>query len=158
MATVVKRAIRATPHRTSSAAWRLMTELITPDASSTARRELTKVDAVLGQLIASESFVDEPIVVHGGGTRVRLYCLYNDAAVEGDDADERALTSCPTEGDDWAMSVPCSEDDFVWVTKELAKHGRRVTARRAGEDVAEEAGEEAATQSASINIEDFLKS
>ena len=158
MATIVKRTIRATPHRTSSAAWRLMKELVAPDASSSARRELTKVDAVLGQLIASESFFDEPVVVHGGGPRVRLYCLYNDAAVEGDDADERGLTSCPTEGDGWAMSVPCGEDDFVWVTKDLAKHGRRVTARRAGEPVAEEKGEEVATQSASINLEEFLKS
>ena len=63
----------------------------------------------------------------GGGPWVRLYCLYNDASVEGDDADERALTTCPTEGD-WAMSVPCAEEDVAWVTKELAKHGRRVTA------------------------------
>ena len=158
MATVVKRNIRATPHRTSSAVWRLMAELLAPDVSSAAHRELTKVDAVLGQLIASESFVDEPIVVHGGGPRVRLYCLYNDSAVEGDDADERGLTTCPTEGEVWAMSVPCSEDDFAWVTKELAKHGQRVTARRSGEAVAEESGEEAAAQSASINIEAFLKS
>lgn len=156
MATVVKRTIRATPHRTASAAWRLITELLAPDASSAARGELNKASGVLGQLICSESFTEEPIVIHGGGPRVRLYCIYNDAAVEGDDADERALTTTPTEGD-WAMSVPCSDDDFDWVTKELGKHGKRFSARRLGEEVADER-DQAATQSASINVEAFLKS
>jgi hypothetical protein len=133
-----------------------MTELLAPEASSNARAELNKVSGVLGQLICSESFTDEPIVVHGGGPRVRLYCIYNDAAVEGDDADERALTTAPTEGD-WAMSVPCSDEDFDWVTKELAKQGKRVTARRLGEEVADEREKESG-RSANIDIEAFLKS
>lgn len=134
-----------------------MTELLAPDATSTARGELNKVSGVLGQLVSSESFSAEPLVVYGGGARVRLYCLYNDASVEGDDANERALTTCPTEGD-WAMSVPCSEEDFVWVTKELAKHGRRVTVRRAGEEVGSNQDEEAAASAGTVNIEAFLKS
>lgn len=133
-----------------------MTELLAPDTSSTARSEFVKVNGVLGQLIASESFLDDPIVVYGGGPRVRVCCLYNEAAVEGDDADERALTTCPTDGD-WAMSVPCSDDDYDWVTKELAKQSKRITARRIGEPVEEEAGESAAARSATVNIEAFLR-
>lgn len=157
MATLVRRTIRATPHRTASQAWRLMTELLAPEASSAARIELAGVAGVLGQLIASESFLGDPIVVHGGGPRVRLYCLYNDAAIEGDDADERALTIDPTDGN-WAMSVPCDDADIDWVTKELAKHGSRFTARRCGEPLTEDQCAEQTVRSASINVEAFLRS
>src|SRR5581483_1508228 len=118
--------------------------------------ELNKLNGVLGQLICSESFVNEPIVVHGGGPRVRMYCVYNDEAVEGDDADERTLTASPT-GDGWSISVPCSDEDFDWVAKELGKIGQRATARRFGEEIADES-EEKSSASANIDMEAFLKS
>jgi hypothetical protein len=35
-------------------------------------------------LIAAEAMRDSPIVVHGVGPRLRVYCLYDDEAILGE--------------------------------------------------------------------------
>ena len=105
MATVIKRQIRVTPHRTATDAWELISTLLAPDEQSSVRAELRKVAGVVGQAIASESPKDSPLVVRGKGPRIRFYCLYDDDAISGEDANENGLSVVPT-GGDWKVSIP----------------------------------------------------
>lgn len=132
--TVVARRIVATPGRSASEVWALIASLLAPDESSDAKRELESVSGIAGNLIADEAFEHAAGVVYGSGPRVRLYCLYGDAAISGDSANESALAFNPTEGD-WRMSLPCPAEDLDWVRDALKNKSSRVTARDMDEDV-----------------------
>jgi hypothetical protein len=156
--TVVARRIRATPERGASDAWQVVVDLIAPK-DGTARRELLGIEGIASSIISTESPKDAPMVVRGKGPRVRLYCLYDDDAISGDDANEAALAECPTEGD-WSMSLPADADDVAWVKEALGKKSVRITVRDKGEAV--EDGEDRSGKGdatgAAINMEAFLRS
>lgn len=156
MSTVARR-IRATPQRAASDAWQVIVDLIAPK-DGPARRELIGVEGIASSLITTESPKDAPMVVRGKGPRVRLYCLYDDEAVSGDDANEGALAECPTDGD-WVMSLPADADDVAWVREALAKKSERVKVRDKSEafDDGEEPAKKSATGEAAINMEAFLR-
>lgn len=154
----ISRRVRATPERGASDAWGVIVDLIAPDAGE-ARRELLSVEGIASSIISTESPKEAAMVVRGKGPRVRIYCLYGDDAVSGDDANENSLAQCPTE-DDWEMSLPCEADDKSWLEEALAKKSKRITVReksetfKAEEDEAEKA---AASSQAAINLEAFLR-
>lgn len=156
MSTVARR-IRATPERAASDAWQVIVDLIAPNDGQ-ARRELISVEGIASSLISTESPKDAPMVVSGKGPRVRLYCLYDDDAVSGDDANEAALAECPTDGD-WEMSLPADADDVAWVRDALARKSARVKVRDKSDafNDAEEKSEQAAADVAAINMEAFLR-
>jgi hypothetical protein len=157
MATVIKRQFRATPHRTASEAWQTMTNLIAPDKKSSARTELSLVAGVLEQIIASEAIKDSPIIVFGSGPRLRLYCLYDEDAITGEDANENSLPFIATEGD-WQISVPCLAEDLKWAQPELKKHSKRISAREIGEPV-DESNEETSSGAGNVTVNEtaFLR-
>ena len=132
--TVVARRIVATPERSAFEAWAVIANLLAPEAISDARKELQSVAGIASNLIADEALADVPAVVFGSGPRVRVYCLYGDEAISGDNASETALAFNPTEGD-WQMSLPCPADDLEWVREALKKKSNRITARQIGDDV-----------------------
>lgn len=132
-ATVIVRRIAANPTRTASEVWNTITDLLAPQDSS-ARSELEKVGSLAMSLVAAEAMRESPIVVYGVGPRLRIYCLYDDAAILGEDASEDALTWCPTDGD-WAMSLPCPSEDLSWIEPALARLSSRVTVRDLSEAV-----------------------
>ncbi|HMO87454.1 MAG TPA: hypothetical protein PKC18_21285 [Lacipirellulaceae bacterium] len=154
---VIARRVRATPERGAVDAWQVIVELIAPDEGD-ARRELLSIEGIAASTISTESPKDAPMVVRGKGPRVRIYCLFNDEAVSGDDANESALAQCPTEGE-WSMSLPADSDDVAWVRDALAKKSKRVTVRDKSEDMSDDedgAAERTATE-AGINMEAFLR-
>jgi hypothetical protein len=154
---VVARRIRATPERGASDAWQVIVDLIAPKDGA-ARRELLGVEGIASSIISTESPKDAAMVVRGKGPRVRMYCLYDDEAISGDDANEAALADCPTD-EDWIMSLPADADDVAWVKDALAKKSVRVTVREKSEafDDSEEQSEQASTTEAAINMEAFLR-
>lgn len=155
MSTVARR-IRATPERPASDAWQVIVDLIAPN-DGPSRRELLGVEGIASSLISTESPKDAPMVVQGKGPRVRLYCLYDDEAVSGDEANEAKLTDCPTNGE-WVMSLPADADDVAWVKDALAKKSTRVTVREKSEAVDDgEDKKQSATAEAAINMEAFLR-
>ena len=87
-----------------------------------------------------------------------MYCLYSDEAISGDDANESALASCPTDGD-WLMSLPAEDDDVAWVKEALAKKSTRVIVREKSEafDDPEENSSTANVTEVDINMEAFLR-
>ena len=155
--TVVARRIRATPERGASDAWEMIVDLIAPKDGA-ARRELLSIEGIASSIISTESPKDAAIVVRGKGPRVRMYCLYDDEAISGDDANETALADCPTDGG-WVMSLPADAEDVAWVKDALAKKSVRVTVREKSEpfDDGDEQSKQASTTEASINMEAFLK-
>jgi hypothetical protein len=96
---------------------------------------------------------------YAAGPRVRIYCLYNDDAVEGDDANETALSFDPTDGD-WHMSLPCPAEDLSWVSNALKGKCKRVTARDMEtvlDSDEEESSKKGATET-TVDLEAFFKS
>lgn len=155
--TVVSRRVVSTPARSASASWDVIVQLITTPGSP-AREELQRIEGIASCIIAEESLKADPCVVFGSGPRVRIYCLYNEDAIAGEEANEATLTFTPTEGD-WHMSLPCAADDLEWVKKALGERSTHVTAREAGTAVDEEASNAPASSTgAVIDREAFLRS
>jgi hypothetical protein len=157
MSTVVSRTIRSTPFRSSSATWTVITELLLQGRSGAARAELHAVAGIAASLITDQAPKDAPIVVTCDGPRTRIYCLYDDEAVEGSDASEDTIGFDPL-GGDWAISLPCPKDDLDWVTKALAVHSTRITAREPDAVIAADAATKSAAQSFTLDPKGFLGS
>jgi hypothetical protein len=157
MATILKRQVRANPHRTASEVWQFITNLIAPDSNSPSREELRRVGGIAALVIASEAPKDSPIVVHGTGPRLRVYCLYDEDAISGDGANENTLPFSAAE-DDWHLSLPCSAEDLKWVQQELKKRSARVTAREIGDRVDEEPEATDERSAPQIDLKAFLRS
>lgn len=128
MSTISSRTFRSTPQRTALQTWTAIVDLLTHGKTGAARTELLSVAGVAASLIADQAPKDVAIVITCDGPRTRVYCLYDDDAVEGSDANEDALGFDPLKGE-WRMSLPCPADDLGWVQCALKKHTNRITAR-----------------------------
>lgn len=153
--TTVARRIRATPERSAVETWTFIVKLISTSGSA-ARRELEAVTGVGACIIADEVPKQAPIVVAGSGPRVRLYCLYGEDAITGDDSNEADLASNPTDGD-WTMWLPTSSEDIKWVAAELAKHGKRIVGYDLLEEKPGDSSKEEDRSELKINVEEYKK-
>ena len=156
--TVVARRFVSIPERSASATWSAISQLLAPEPDSAAAAELRSIAGVAASIISREAMTS-PIVVWGAGPRVRIYCLYNNDAIEGDDANETALSFDPTDGD-WYMSLPCPAEDLSWVQNTLKSKSKRITARDM-ETALDGDEEESSRNSASetvVDLEAFFKS
>lgn len=159
MSTVVVRRVVATPARPAAEAWDVIKTLIA-GSIETDLAHLDEVGGIVISLIAAEAMRDSPLVVHGVGSRLRVYCLYDEDAIAADGASEGALTWQPTAGD-WHMSLPAPEEDLEWVHKALSARSARVTARdMADGDVQDDVMSERkkASTLGPIDLDSFLRS
>jgi hypothetical protein len=153
MSTIARR-IRATPERPATEAWGVIVGLIS-EPGSAARKDFDAVSGIAACLIADETPKESPIVVAGVGPRLRIYCLYDEDAVTGEDADETALSWNPTDGK-WKMWLPAAREDLDWVQRELAKHGSRIVAYELEKGEPEgAAARPEGRQAIAINVEAF---
>lgn len=157
MSTVASRIFRSTPQRDAAATWNAIVDLLTQGRDSAARTELLSVSGIAASLIADHAPKDAPIVVTCDGPRTRIYCLFDDDAIDGSDASEDALGFDPLKGD-WRLSLPCPVDDLAWVQKSLAQHSTRITAREPDAAIAADRDEKAAAQSLILDPRGFLGS
>jgi hypothetical protein len=134
VSTVASRTFASTPKRDAAATWAAIVDLLTQGRSGPARNELLAVSGVAASIIADQAPKEAPIVVTCDGPRTRIYCFYDDDAIEGSDANEDALGFDPLEGD-WRVSLACLKDDLSWVQAALKKHSTRITAREPDADV-----------------------
>lgn len=128
MSTVASRTFKSTPERDAAQTWTAIVALLTQGKTGDARTELLAVAGVAASVIADQATKDAAITVTCDGPRTRIYCLYDDDAVEGSDANEDGLGFDPLKGD-WRVSLPCLADDLAWVQGALKKHSTRITAR-----------------------------
>jgi hypothetical protein len=126
MATLVRRRFAATPVRSASATWAAIVDVIAPRGAQ-GREELLEVAGVASSLIAAEALETVPAVVSGGGPQLRIYCLYDEEAIVGDDVNEDGLSWSPTDGD-WKMELPCPPQDIEWVQSALVALSERIVA------------------------------
>ena len=127
-ATVVKRIVRGPPHRDSVETWDFIVDLLTQGRSGAKRDELLSVAGVASSILTEMAPKDAAIVVECKGPRTRIYCLYDEDAIDGSDANEDALGFDPLEGE-WFISLPCPKDDLAWVERALKAKSSRITAR-----------------------------
>lgn len=109
MTTVVSRTFRSSPHRDALQTWDAIVELLTQGKDGTARSELRAVAGVAASLIADQAPKSAPIVATCDGPRTRIYCLFDEDAIDGDDANEEVLGFEPLKGD-WGVSLPCPKE------------------------------------------------
>lgn len=128
MTTVVGRTFGSTPHRDAGETWRAIVDLLTQGKTGAKRDELMSVNGIASSIIADKAPKDAAIVVTCDGPRTRIYCVYDEDATDGSDANEDALGFDPLDGD-WRVSLPCETDDLAWVQGALKKHSERITAR-----------------------------
>ena len=128
MTTVARRTFRSTPARDALATWSAIVDLLTRGIDGAARTELLAVAGISASVIADHAPEDAPIVVTCNGPRTRIYCLYDDDAIGGSDANEDALGFDPLKGD-WRVSLPVPADDLSWVQAALKEHSDRINAR-----------------------------
>ena len=157
MSTVLARRVASTPVRTAVETWARIVDIIAPDPESPARKEMAKVVGTACASIASEAPKEAPIVIWGGGPRVRVYCVFDEDAITQDGLNEDALPKSPTEGD-WRMSIPFLAEDVAWSGASLAAVSSRVSARSVDDDVADEEPLAASATPLSLNLAEFLKS
>lgn len=150
MATIA-RTLRSNPHRDALQTWTAIVELLTQGNGGTARTELMRVAGVAASIITEQAPKDAPIVVTCGGPRTRIYCLYDDDAIDGADAKEDPLGYDALQGD-WKISLPCPADDLGWVQGALKKHSSRITARDKSASIAVD--EQADTTGAQVLVLD----
>ncbi len=128
MSTVASRTFKSTPQRDAAGTWAAIVDLLTQGKVDAARSELLAVSGIAASVIADQVPKDAAITVTCDGPRTRIYCLYDDDAIDGSDANEDALGFDPLKGD-WQVSLPCLADDLAWVQSALKKHSTRITAR-----------------------------
>lgn len=143
-ATVVKRVVSSTPKRDSVETWDKVVELLTQGKHGAARDELKSVSGIAASLITEKAPKDAAITVECDGPRTRIYCLYDEDAIDGSDTREDALGFDPLAGD-WSVSLPCPADDLAWVQRALKAKSKRISAR----DMAEKLGEQQASSNSS---------
>ena len=121
------------------------------------RQALGDVAGIAASVIADRTCSESPIVVSCEGPQTRIYCLYDDDAVDGSDANEDTLGYDPLKGE-WSVSLPCHAEDLDWVSAALARKGERVIARDASSAQRSAPTQAAATSNLSLDTERFLAS
>lgn len=138
MNTVASRTFRSTPHRDSMDTWFAIVDLLTRGKRTEAKDLLLAIKGIAASVIADQAPKDAPIVATCDGPRTRVYCIYDDDAIDGTGENEASLGYDPLNGD-WAVSLPCQDSDLSWVQAALKAHGDRITARSVNDKVVETA-------------------
>lgn len=159
MSTVARRTFRSIPHRNALETWTAIVALLTQGQTGPAYNELIAVAGVASSLITDQTPRDAAIIVTCDGPRTRIYCLYDDDAIDGGDANEDKLGYNPLNGD-WAVSLPCTAEELDWVSGALRKHSTRITARDSAETTTAKEESTAASSATSLvlNTKRFLGS
>jgi hypothetical protein len=115
---VIARTFAASPARSSSQTWEAISKMV--EAKDTAAAgEFRAVKNVAASILNSEAPKDQPIVVSGAGALLKIYCLYGDDALDGDDTNESALSWNPFSAE-WKVVIPCQDHEIQWMEKVLS--------------------------------------
>lgn len=155
----VRRDFRSVPSRDAVNTWSAIVDLITASSSGQeARKELMSVAGIVSSVITDQTPKSSPIVVTCDGPRTRIYCLYDDEALDDSSSNESKLGFDATNGN-WQVSVAVATEDLTWVQAALKKHTSRVVARDAATGFEVDADTKSASASAvTLDLEEFLKS
>ena len=153
MATVARRTFRSSPHRDALNTWRAIIDLLTAK-NSDARPALDDVAGIASSVIADKACETSPIIATCDGPQTRIYCLFDDDAIDGSDANEDVLGYDPLKGD-WSISLPCEAEDLDWVQSALKQKGKRITARDKSEAKKQGSSKSAQGGALELDVEGF---
>lgn len=154
---IASRVIRSTPYRDSTATWEYIVKLLTQGSNDFAQQELHAVSGIAASIITDQAPKDAAIVVTCEGPRTRIYCRYDDDAIDGSDSKEDALSYDPLKGN-WAISLPCEEEELDWVQRALKSKSVHITARNKSETLGSSDNGLARTEELTLDIDRFLGS
>jgi hypothetical protein len=146
----VRRDIASIPKRSAAETWQEIVKLITSNGSVDAA-SLTGATSVMESLITDEHPARVPIVVKGVGSRLVIYCLFGEDAMDAD-MDIPKLNWNPTAGN-WAMTAPTDAVDVVWMTKTLKERAPRISVHDVNTAPADDDDDKAATASQELTID-----
>jgi hypothetical protein len=144
----VRRDIASIPKRSAAETWREIVKLITGSGSVDAA-SLTAATSVMESLITDEHPARVPIVVKGVGSRLVIYCLFGEEAMDAD-MDIPKLNWNPTAGN-WAMTAPTDAVDVAWMNKTLKERAPRIAVHDVNAAPAED--EDTVTASPELKID-----
>lgn len=147
--TIVVRKIASSPERTSAETWNTIVKLLAPSEDKWAS-ELNAITGCMSSIIASKILINSPIIIRGNGPLLRIYCLYDDDAVIGEDKKEQALNWEPISGD-WKMYAPCPENLLDQMKNFISKRVTRIELHSDKEDPS--FNDNSVTKSASFTID-----
>lgn len=157
MSTVASRRLVSIPQRDAASTWRAIVDLLTRGQASPERTELLAVSGIAASIITDKAPEKAAIVVTCGGPRTRIYCLYDEDAVDGTDKNEDPLGYSALSGD-WRVSLPCSAADLTWVQRALKAQSARISARDEAETLkADEESDSKGGAVLSVDIERFMR-
>lgn len=144
----VRRDIASIPKRSAQETWKTIIDLIT-GSGTVDKKTLENAASVMESLIADEHPGKKPIVLKGVGSRLVIYLLYGENAMEADLAIDK-LGWNPTAGD-WSMSAPCNADDVTWMNNALKDRAPRIKVHDV--DAASDEDEESAAGLQALKID-----
>jgi hypothetical protein len=153
--TVVARRFLARPVRGATETWAAIVDCVCK-SDPQSRREFEKITGEASALIASDIMKEYPFVIMGSGPRLRVYCLYDEDAISGDDKNEEPLGWNPTEGDCMAY-LPCTTEECDFFKATLHKKTSRIKCYDVKEGIPEQEQAEAKSEGLTIDIEGFRK-
>jgi hypothetical protein len=145
---VIARKFKANPVRTAAETWTTIVNVIAKKNDS-AKNLLLRITGVAASIIAEGIPATSPITIIGSGPRLRVYCLYDDDAIE-EDGNEDSLSWNPFDSE-WDIYFPVNEVDMEWVNNMLSETGKNFHAYLAGEKIEREK-ENAASQMPPLTI------
>ena len=157
MTAVASRTFRSSPHRDTAKTWEVIVNLLTQGEDSGAGKELMSVAGTAACLIAEHAPESAAITVICDGPRTRIYCLYDEDALDGFNATEDPLGYDPLQGK-WSISLPCPKDDLPWVQNALKAKSSRITARDMSETLGHAEGTASKAEELTVDVKAFLGS
>lgn len=154
--TVVARRFRARPHRSAHETWIQIRDLIC-HANAKAKAEFDLLGGQVASLISDEVLRNHPIVVIGSGARLRIYCLYDEDAIGGDEHNEAPLTWNPLSVHDWLIHLPCPKEDVAWMKRQIDGESGRFIIYDPSQGILEDEVVKSEAEELTIDAEAFRK-
>ncbi len=117
--TTIARRFAARPVRTSIEAWAAVRDALCQD-NNPAVDEFDRIQGVAASVISSNLPAAHPFVFIGEGPRVRVFMVYDNQALEGEDLNESPLVSSPFRSS-WTGWVPALPDEIELVQTHLRR-------------------------------------
>lgn len=155
MTTVASRTFRSNPYRDAAQTWNAIVDLLTQGKIDPARQELLNVGGIAASLIADKAPENAPIIIMCDGPRTRVYCIYDENALDESAANENSLGFSPLKGE-WSVSFPCQSEDLSWVQNALKNHSTRITARDLSQATDQQSVKRNQSETLTLNLEGFL--
>ena len=129
---VVTRKFAASPAHPAAEVWTAIVSAIAGD-NAQVRTQLNSVTGVAASIIAERTPESFPITVVGSGSRLRIYCLYDDDAVS-EDVHEDPISWNLFESD-WQVYFPAEKADLDWINQILKDKGKHFFSYQTGDKI-----------------------